>query len=317
MSEKIDYSLLNKFLGGITPEEAALSVGKEKSDQTKQPSMSIDEYINNSENQLNQIVAKSIRTKSDIDNIDFDSDEISTESYDENLQIYDLLRYMSPLRVDIPESVDLSGLTATYLSNLTLEDKTDDEKAFFDTIFNLNHAMTGFKDNKPEVLVESLTKIAANKDLSIKQVSQWFKVIEEFSGYQILSGDSIEDGNLIYNLSLIETKRRYFELEKNYLINHFSELLNKSIGNKYGDVLVEIVEKTFEFVELFHGSMDEEINQEQRLPDNIIIVKNQLRNLATEFVSSDQMAELIEEIDGFYSSIDFKSMKLPILDHKS
>ena len=94
-------------------------------------------------------------------------------------------------------------------------------------------------------------------------------------------------------------------------------MLNKSIGNKYGDVLVEIVEKTFEFVELFHGSMDEEINQEQRLPDNIIIVKNQLRNLATEFVSSDQMAELIEEIDGFYSSIDFKSMKLPILDHKS
>ncbi len=304
-SGELDFEKIRQFLGGVSAEEAGL-----KPFQGEPSNLRLNEKLAEPDSGGLHFIADGFSLlRNQIDEMTLIPND------DESWHLFDYLEELSQFGVPVPSEIDITQISPDQIKNWRNEDYPNQLKTFFGVLENLNHAMAGHKLSKNIYISEAAAGIAYLPGLTLNEVKAWFKVIEDFSDVEILSGDDYTDYQLILDLNILEGKKKQAE----YLKNHLKQSLVKDITYQIGNysVISELVDHSFNFVGSLYDQTAGDFNDIDELNPETSYLKEKISTAAKEFLTHDEVAEIFDKIDDFYSTVKPFELKYPIFEKSS
>ncbi len=298
-NNQIDFNKISQFLGSITPEEAGLIIS-----EARQSGVG----ANNGTDELNFLADGFSDIKKRVEGFRLIPDK-------ESWYFFDYLEQLSQFGVPIPESIDITRISPSDIENWRDNNHTNDEKIFFAVMDNLNHAMAGVKKNNPHFISEAVARIADQRGLTLSDAKKWLKVIEDFSDYQILSGDDYEDYHLILDLAEVESKQRHADLIRNSLRTEILGDVMLDIGEY--PVIEELVDLSFEFVDRLYRQTNGDFTELDSLDGDLKKLRDKMSMNAAEFLDKYKVSRILDQIDSFYQEVKPHQIKYPEFERTS
>ena len=302
-SGQLDFEKIRQFLDGVTPEEAGL-----RPTQNGRQELNQNDGINDASG-LHFLADGFASLRNHIDEIS------KFPKNDESWYFFDYLDVISQFGVPIPDGIDITQISPDQIKNWKKEDYPNQIKTFFGVLENLNHAMAGHQLSKDEYISEAAAKIAYLPGLTLGEVKMWFKVIEDFSDVEILSGDDYTDYQLIMDLSSLEGKKKQAE----FLKNNLKQDLVKDIRDNVGDYIVisELVDYCFNFVGALYSQSAGNFDEIDGLNAEAIQLKDKISMNVKEFLSIDEITDMFDKIDSYFSTVKPYELNYPLFEKSS
>lgn len=238
------------------------------------------------------------------------------EMYQQELQdIRFIVEMIKSSNIIIPINLDPDNITPDdffEVEQIEYDDESSVEIDFIRAVNEMTHVLYGVRYDYPLSISTAVTAIASLEEFSVKEIKDWYRLIEGLSGLKILTGIEMIDNAHIREFQDLENKK----WEQGYIKSYVRQGLIDSMTLSYGqhDNLSELISQLILLVERniaeegFYSSSSVEV---LGLFDAAEL-KSNIRRLNAGYLKDADIDDILDQIASYFEASDWEVIEYPI-----